>query len=238
MKKVIAITLLAALLLGCSDPRDTVITEENRQTVFKEAQAKLTPEESQSLMAYIFRAGLSTAFGGEKIETAINGKTVRQLIAEQEAWEKQRAEEEARKKAAAEEARLRAEATANHLRQVVDLRVLKKQYRRADIFAGSYQDKLVFTFEATNNTGKQLRAFSGQVRFSDLFGKEIYTAGIQSSTPIPGNKILKFEQALDFNAFFDNQQRLRNEKLSDMQTEWIPAAVIFADGTRIGEAEE
>lgn len=239
MQRILAALAATLVLTACHNPRDTVITPENRDTVFKDVMAsqKLSGEETRALMAAVMRLGLASAFSGQEVETVLVGKTIGQLIDDQLAWENQRQAEEREKQVAAEEARMRAEEDASQLRQIVDLRVVKKQFKPANIYASDFQDRLLFTFKATNTSSKKLRAFSGEVRFSDLFGKEIHTASVQNSTPLEGQRVLTFESALDFNPFFDNLRRLKDHRLADMQTEWRPRAVIFSDGTHIGGDE-
>jgi hypothetical protein len=238
MQRIAFVCAAALLLTSCQqDPKSIVITEENRQTVFKDLQGKLSEDESRALMAFIFRAGMANAFAGGQPEATVLGKTVGQIIEEQRTWEKQRAEEEAQRRARAEEARQRAEAITSSLRQVLDLRVTKKKFQEANIYTRQYQDQLVFTLEASNYSEKPLRAFTGKLRFNDLFGKEIYTSRVQNTDALPSKKVLEFQQSLGVNPFFNNQQLLKTTRLQDMKTEWIPTAIIFADGTQIGEDE-
>ena len=132
----------------------------------------------------------------------------------------------------------RDEALAAELRDAILLAVSSKDFIPSNARAGRYSDYLTFRVAYENTSGRDIRAFRGRVRFTDLFGDEIYAFGITIQDPIVSGAHGTWDGQIDYNEFVDDHVRVRQTDLDDMRVEWLPSGVIFADGTQLGEVPD
>ncbi len=236
------VALVLLLVSGCSNPKDVALTETNRDEVVKQVteSKKLTAEEKRLFVAYMMRATAARALGalfasGATPKLVAVGKTVGQIIDEErQAETQQRAEEEKTARLAAE-ARAREEALTVGLRKAINLTVYSKSYSPSNPLAGLYQDYINIRCAYENTSGKDIRAFRGKIRFTDLFGQEIFITNLTISDPVKAGAKATWDGAIRYNQFVRGLQALRNTDLKDMKVVWLPSGVIFADGKQIGE---
>jgi hypothetical protein len=136
-----------------------------------------------------------------------------------------------------DEAKAKQEAIAAELRKALTLTVYERGFLPSNPFGGRYQDYLTIRCAYENSSSKDIRASKGSVIFQDLFGADIYRANLTISDPISAGAKAKWEGTIEYNQFVAAQKQFRNSELKDMKVVWMPASVIFADGTRIGELE-
>lgn len=86
-----------------------------------------------------------------------------------------------------------------------------------------------------NKSPKNVRAFRGSVRFTDLFDKEIGEVNLTIDDPIAAGAKETWTGTIKYNQFVDWHKALRNAELSNMKITWVPKSIIFDDGTQIGE---
>jgi hypothetical protein len=222
------------LLIGCSrDPHRFRVTEANKDTFMEQIKSMkgFTIEENRLLLAYMIRNSLGSTFG--VAPTSMVGKTLSEIITDQRAFEtdaKKREEEQAR---LAAEAKSKADARAAELRNSVSLTVFSKGFHESDPSSGDYQDRITIRCAYQNLSPKGIRAFTGTVRFTDLFGRPIYESGLTISDPIAPDAKGTWWGSIDFNQFMDEHRRLRDTALEDMKVEWIPVSIIFSDDTQM-----
>jgi hypothetical protein len=99
------------------------------------------------------------------------------------------------------------------------------------MFVCPSQSRIVYE----NVSGKDIRAFTGTVRFADLFDKEIMNVNLTIQDPIKASAKATWNGSIKFNQFREEHESLRNAELTNMKITWIPRSVIFADGTKLGE---
>jgi hypothetical protein len=232
----VLIALLVALIAaGCGrNPKNVRITEDNKDTFLEDIKDMkgLTVEEGRLLYAYMMRAGMAAAFGGDA--PPIVGKTVGDLIESQrkiETNEQAAAEEQDR---LAAEARAEEEARAAELRKAVSLTVYEKSFLASNPMGGRYSDYLVIKCAYENRSGKDIRAFNGSVRFTDLFDKTILESGLTISDPLKAGAKGTWTGQIEYNQFLDEHVALRNASLDNMKVVWLPSEVLYSDGTRVG----
>jgi hypothetical protein len=235
----IALTAIAALVLAaCSaDPHKFRITDKNKDTFMDEIKNMkgLTVEETRLLIAYQIRGGVSKALGAAAKDPA--GKTIGDLIdaARKDAEaEKTEADKQTR---LADDARAKQEFVSSELRKSLNLTVYSKGFQPSNASAGIYQDYITLQCAYENTSTKDIRAFKGVVLFQDLFGAPIYRVGVTISAPVKAGEQAKWSGTINFNQFIATQVQLRNTDLKDMKVVWMPASIIFADSSRVGEAE-
>jgi hypothetical protein len=188
----------------------------------------LTVEEAGLLMAAQMSDGMRKAFGGE--ERKIVGKTVGELLAELKKEAADREAESKKQERLAAEARAKDEARAAELRKAINLAVVSKGFQSAD-----YQEFITIRVAYENTSGKEIRAFRGKIQFTDLFGKEIYESGLTISEPVKAGEKQIWNGSINYNQFIDEQKALRFSDLSNLKVVWKPAAILFSDGSKIGE---
>jgi hypothetical protein len=168
----------------------------------------------------------------------MSGKTIGQVIDEQRKFE---SDEKARE---AEEARLAAEAKAKKERRAAELRatltfsVYDKSFVPSNPMSGRYQDYVTVACAYRNTSTKDIRAFTGDISFTDLFGKEIFSSSLTISDPIAAGATGDWKGSMEYNQFISAHQRLRDMDLKDMKVVWMPKSIIFADGSSLGELDQ
>ena len=126
---------------------------------------------------------------------------------------------------------------AAQLRNTINLTVYEKGFRPSASLDGRFDDYITIKCAYENKSDKDIRAFRGQVQFTDLFGKEIYTTNMTVSDPIKAREKSTWSGEIKYNQFVSAQQSLRNAELADMKVVWLPQAVLFVDGSSIGESD-
>jgi len=97
-------------------------------------------------------------------------------------------------------------------------------------------------FVIENKSNKDIKAFKGEIKFKDVFGEElgimdlIYEEGVKAGQ----KKNWYCEQNLlidiDDHGFFEQrkERKFRDTKLENMEFEWKPKVIVFADGSELG----
>ena len=235
MNRLIAIAILAGTISACEqDPRNLTITEENQDSFMEElTDATLTVEEIGLLTAAQMRRAFATGLGAEG--PVFIGKTVGDVIEEERTFRAAANARQAEEDRLAAEAKAAADALVAELRQAITLTIFDKGFRPSDALNGRFEDLILIQAAYENTSGKDIRAFRGSVQFADLFGTEIYTTNFTISNPIAAGANTTWSGQIRYNQFMADQQALRNTDLEDMNIEWRPASILFADGTTIGE---
>lgn len=234
-------TILVGLLtftMACSaDPHALRITEANKDSFLKDLKDSkgFTVEEVGLLMSFQMRNGMANAIGGRG-ESPV-GRTVGEII---EAERKVRADadaKEAEQKRLAAEAKAKEDALTAELRKAINLTVFDKGFHDSNPQAGDFEDLITVKCAYENNSGKDIRAFKGRVRFTDLFGVEIFSIGLTIDDPISTGQKATWAGTIKYNQFVSEHQKLRNTELANMKVEWRPLSIIYADGTTVGNPQ-
>lgn len=123
------------------------------------------------------------------------------------------------------------------MREHIKFSVVDKGFKERDTQARQYSDYITFVCFYENAGKKDVRAFDGRVRFTDLFDKTIFETGITISDPINAGQKQEWRGEVEYNQFMRDHQLLAATKLENMKVQWIPRAIIFADGTKMGSGE-
>lgn len=225
-KRAAALTLVAGMLLGCSNPHKyevAKLTEEQKQELGK----KLTAEEGQKLTGYLLR----TSFGSKELPA---GVTVGQAIKDQEAWiEKEKIEaakaEELKKKVEAER-KAKQEAFA----KMLSVALVSKRNER-----GEYDQRMVMLDLAyENKSDKDIAGVKGVLRINDMFGDKIMNVRWSFDEGI-GAKKTAFERGsgVKINQFMDDHMKLWNTDSDKVKATYEVQTIVFADGSRLDAPE-
>lgn len=140
----------------------------------------------------------------------------------------------------ANEASLSASATASRLSVAEEkpaeapsfhVALIKKDYIPANYRNGNYNDRITISVSFENLTGKDIRAYDGVVKFTDLLDNPIMQANIAINDPLKAGEILKWNGELDYNQFDDSDRRLRAADAENIKISFVPRKILFVDGT-------
>lgn len=98
-----------------------------------------------------------------------------------------------------------------------------------------FSSYVTFTFELTNNSDKPIKGVQGILHINDLFGSKIMDVGCDFTghTIQPAETYVNNDLSLEINEFKDEHTKLYNEDYSDLNFEYEPTAIVFADGTSV-----
>jgi len=226
IKHAVALTLVAGMLLGCSDPHKFEIaklTEEQKAEMGK----KLTADEGNKLAGYIMR----TSFAGKGLPS---GVTVGQAIKEQDEWiEKEKVEaakaEELKKKVEAER-----KAQQEAFAKMLSVALVAKRNS-----TGEYDQRMVLLDLAFDNkSDKDIAGVKGVLHLKDMFGDKIVNIGWSFDEGV-GAKQTKVERGsgLKINRFMDNDMKLWNAEQEKITAVYEVKTIVFKDGTRMDAPE-
>lgn len=144
-----------------------------------------------------------------------------------------RARKEAEERAAAaraEEARAREEKAAA-LKRAIGWVLVEKRFQPKDMQGGRYEDLFVIRAEYKNESGKDLRSFSGTLLLKDEHGGTLMTSKVNIAEPLKSGDKGTFRAQKVFDSFSDVDVRLRDGQMAGVRVEWLPGQVVFEDGT-------
>jgi hypothetical protein len=233
----LALALVLSLAACSRDPKQVRVTEANQDKLMEEIKDDkgLTVDEARLLFTFLMRRGLVKGLGQSL--PSIVGKTVGDLIADQRVFEADAKKRDAEQAKVATEAKGKEEAIASELRKALMLTVFEKDYAPSNAMAGRYQDYITIKCAYENTSGKDIRAFTGSVRFTDLFGKPVFETNLTVSDPIKAGAKATWNGAIDYNQFRDAHRSLRNAELANLKVVWLPKSIIYMDGTQAGKTE-
>lgn len=234
----VAGALMAVLALGCGrDPHAVRITESNKDKLAEELKDMkgLTVEEGRLLFGFLMRQSLASSLG--QSPPSVIGKTVGDLISEQRTFETDAKKRDADQAQIAAEAKAKEDALATQLRSIVALTVFDKGFSEPDLSSGQYQSYILLKCAFENHSQKDVRAFTGAIRFTDLFDKPITDVDITVSDPVKAGAKGTSPVWVEYNNFNDTLRALRTVELKDLKVVWVPRSIIHSDGTRIGSSD-
>lgn len=232
MKRFATLLIVIASLYGCSKPTDAVIPSDIA-TWDKELAPelkKLPESDRETVGAYLARAKMGEVFGGKGVPT---GTTIGQALEGQKKFEVElaakRAEEEALKK------KLQQERTAliEQLNKAVTVSLIAKQEVPKNYEAGRYSEYQRFRIGVQNNSEKAVIGVSGEIKFIDVFDKEVGSVNFGISENIEPGKSATWTGGRDYNQFLDAHRSVWNLESGKYSTKFLPESVVFKDGTKL-----
>jgi hypothetical protein len=193
---------------------------------------KRLPEDDKALvLGYLARAKLGEAFGGEGMPV---GTTIGDAIERQKEFlatqELKRAEEEALK------AKMNAEraAAVELLNKAVTVTLLAKNQMPPDYDARQYSQRQEILVGVKNTGTKELVGVSGEIKFVDVFGREVGGIVIRISEKVPPGGSHVWEGGRDYNQFLPEHRAIWGLETGKYTTKFVPEMVVYADGTKVG----
>ena len=224
-----AVTIVL-IFTGCGGVKTTKFTKDNVQQVMEEVNKSkdLTGEEHSLLIAAMIRHKMNK-------EQSFEGKTVGDVIEEQKKLKAEYDAQEAEKKRLAEETKKKEAAIAAELNQYLVVTPTKKEFQGKNIYAGEFEDHILITFAFQNKSAKDIKAFRGNTTFNDLFGEKIYSTNLTYDQGIKAGETKTWVGSIKYNQFMDDHSRFNNKSLENMKFVWTAKAIMYSDGTKIGQ---
>lgn len=219
---VAALTLIAGVLSGCSDPHKFEIaklTDEQKAEMGK----KLTADEGTKVTGYLVRTTLT----GKELPP---GVTVAQAIKDQDDWLAKEKVEAAK----AEELKRKVEAERKAKQEVfasmLNVALVAKRNSTAE-----YDQRMVLldlAFE--NRSDKEIAGVKGVLHLTDMFGDKIMNIKWSYDDGI-GAKQTGVERGsgIKINQFMDDHMKLWNSAPEKVKASYEVKTIVFKDGTRL-----
>jgi len=233
--------LLASLaisfaLTGCSKPTEAIIPSDVAKwdTELAPKLKQLSDADRGKVAAYLMRNKFGEAFGGKGIAP---GTTIGDAIKEQTKFEADQAEAAVReaalkKKLEAEQAAVRAQ-----LEKAVTVTLLAKREVPRNFELGRISDYQEFKIGVQNSSAKPIAGVSGEIKFIDVFDKEVGAVNFRITETIEPGKTVVWTGGRDYNQFIDTHRAVWNLEEGKYKTRFVPATIVYADGTKLALAD-
>lgn len=106
----------------------------------------------------------------------------------------------------------------------------KKGFQEANYRTG-LDDAITFSITFRNLTDGDIRAFDGNLIFTDLLDNIILSANVAINDLIKMNSNLEWTGQINYNKFMDKHRRLRSEDLQNIKIQFNTKKILFTDGT-------
>ncbi len=114
------------------------------------------------------------------------------------------------------------------LEKLLDISLKKKRLKQK-----GWRNKLCYTFELTNNSGKEIKAIKGTVILTDIFGNKLKSFSLFYTDIIGIGESHIWETENDHNSSINEDNILEKESLSKISMIWKPEKIIFADNSTL-----
>lgn len=115
----------------------------------------------------------------------------------------------------------------------VELKITNKESIPKDIYNGYYYPRIKLNFEVTNNSDKDIKGVSGELRVDNIFGKNVTNILLDSTEgDIAIGETVKSSAELEVNEFSNEQMTFYNTSYSGLVFEYKIKSIVYTDGTR------
>lgn len=232
MERFAILLIFITALYGCSKPTDAVIPSDMASWDKELAPElkKLPDADREKVATYLMRAKMGELFGGKGVPL---GTTIGQALDGQKTFEAEQAakrvEEEALKKKLEQERTTAME----QLNKVVTVTLLAKRELPKNYDAGRYSEYQQFRIGVQNNSEKAVMGVSGEIKFIDVFDKEVGAVNFRISEDIEPGKSATWNGGRNYNQFIDTHQAVWNLEDGKYTTKFVPEMVVFKDGAKL-----
>ena len=233
--RLLALMAFATFVVSaCADPKSHKIPSgpaSEWPASFTESTETLSAEERELLAGYLVRRSLSGDPGTEL--------TISEAIDNQRAFEAERISRETEEAALAEQARKAKEDRIAAFREKVTVALAGTTLLPENYSAGRYSPEFRMELAVANKSNKDIRGVKGTVVFRDLFDDEFLRIGLSMDERVAaGEQRTIGGYGLELNQFMDDHNKLAATKYEDLKFEFVPEAIVFADGTTERISEE
>lgn len=236
MKRLALSIIMIGILSACSNPKDVVIPSDTTawESELKDAIKELPDDEKLAVAAYMMRAKVGQAFGGEGIPA---GTTIGQAIELQKNYELERSINEAREKEISARKQEEKDAIIEQLNSAVSVTLLSKTQEEADVSKGNYLGIQRVSVGIQNTSEKEIAGVAGELKFIDIFDKEVGSIRIKVTQDIWPSDVYTWEGKREYNHFFKEHVAIWNLEDGKYTTQFVPSMIVFSDGTKLSVPE-
>jgi hypothetical protein len=220
MKNKILLFVLAILIASCSSSLDKPYKKDNLEEDVIELKKSLSEDELKMLAGYIALKSM----GNDQML----GKTYGDLLGEAKTLREEMKLKEEEEKRLAGKAKVEEAERIKRLGGALTVSLFEKNFSKYN-----YQEYISYKFAFENKTDKDIKAFTGQIIFNDLFDKEISSLNLTYDDGVPANSTKNWNAQTDYNQFMDKDVKLKNKDIEDLKVKWIPEKIIFDDKTTL-----
>lgn len=225
--------VVIAFLVACSKPTDAVITSDV-STWDKELAPvlqKLPQADRELVAAYLMRAKMGEVLAGGKGVPI--GTTVGQAIEDQKKFAAELAAREQQEAALKKKLEAERAALVEQINKAVTVTLVAKAELPKNFDAGRYSEYQQFTIGVQNNGDKELAGVAGELKFIDIFDKEVGSVTFRISQKIAPSGSYVWKGGRDYNQFVAEHRSVWNLEEGKYKTRFVPSALVFADGTKL-----
>lgn len=227
--------MLALALASCSDPKRVRFASETPDAVLAQLQGRrgLSVEETRLLYAYVARTRIDVVEG---TGPGLAGRSVGEVIAEERAWEQGHAEAIAGAQLHASRWRERNAQAQRLMTDVLAVRVWEAVDVDSQI-AGAHR-QLRLRLGLSNGGERDIAAFEGTVRFTDVYGRELFECPVHVAELFASGEDTErivFVQCVPSPGLED---RVWHVRLADTKMTWDPYVVRFKNGEELTVPDE
>jgi hypothetical protein len=241
MGRVLIAILGCAVIVACSDPKNTPLPADiGKLETIKPQFEKLTDDEKKLVAAYMMRKSMQgTIFGGAAGTT--DATTIGQAIDNQRAFVAAAEKKEAEEKALKAKFQAEREAAMKAMRDVVTVVLVDKKLDVQTGYGGIERDRgLSVTFGYKNNGAKDISGVKGTIVVRDLFGDVLSRFGVSNDQTIKAGSTVQWSGFRSTKFAFGHENK--DEKLAELpddkyKVEWEPAMIVFTDGSKLSAPE-
>lgn len=230
--KRLSVLILALLLFGsCSSKLDKKFdvksAKEDIEDIKKKYSDQYTQEDFEQIGKELFGKAITAAFAGEKFEDGKGikiDKTYRAIL------------DSAKAKRLVYEDKLKAfKIDSTKFTNLISINVDSARYLKKSDY---YEEYYLVWITGKNNSGKEVAAFEGEIKFADALDKVLLDANLKSLETLKPNEIYKQDGAYDLNLFNTENDILKSVPFSKLKTKWNLKNIVYADGTKLQAPEE
>lgn len=235
MRKTVLAVLTALMVAGCNNPKDVALPANPSlwDDTVKQAVQKLSDEDRALVAAYAMRSTVGTIFGGAGIPP---GTTIGSAIEDQKKWVINQKEAQAKQEALKQKLAAEQEQFKNLVEQAVTVTVLEKRLLPKNYSAGHYSERQYIKVGFENKSGKDIAGVSGEIKFFDIFDKEVGAINFGYDKGIKASSQAIWEGTRNYNQFLESHKQLANIDEGKYTTKFFPETIVFSDGTKLSVA--
>jgi len=114
------------------------------------------------------------------------------------------------------------------LNSSIEVELLEKSH-----YEYKYREYLMFDFIFRNLSDREITAFSGSFKISNLLDDEVKSINITYDDPIPPKSDVKWTGQINYSDYDHNEAQLKTKELSKFKMLFTPDAILFSDGEKV-----
>ena len=123
--------------------------------------------------------------------------------------------------------------TVQNLTPKMYVQLASKSFHPKDLMAGDIGDRIDFVFYfQPADLDKDVRAFKGDVIFTDLFDEFILRVTLTHEAGLATYEVAEWSGGIEYNQFLPEHQRLRSIDPKNLSVSFELQTVVYTDGTR------